>query len=79
VNGGVNLRGEPVAKPPHSLRGRKKDVVDHYGGEGNVRAVLWGPPGNEFGFGDRKSHPQVGTPSLDDAEKVLKSADIRTN
>jgi len=34
---------------------------------------------NEFGFGDRKSHPQVSTPPLDDAEKVLKSADIRTN
>jgi len=34
---------------------------------------------NEFSFGDRKSHPQVGTPPLDDAEKVLKRADIRTN
>jgi len=34
---------------------------------------------NEFGFGDRKSNPQVGTPPLDDAEKVLKSAHIRTN
>ena len=33
---------------------------------------------NEFSFGDRKSHPQVGTLSQNDAEIVLKSADIRT-
>jgi len=33
---------------------------------------------NEFSFGDRKSHPQVSPLSLDDAEIVLKSADIRT-
>jgi len=79
MNGGVNSRSEPVAKPPHSLRGSKKHVVDYYGGKGNIRAVLWSPPVNEFSFGDRKSHPQLGTPPLDDAEKVLKSADIRTN
>ena len=30
VNGGVNSRGEPVAKPPHSLRGWKEHVVDHH-------------------------------------------------
>jgi len=34
---------------------------------------------NEFSYGDRKSHPQIGTPPLDDGEKVLKSADIGTN
>jgi len=33
---------------------------------------------NQFSFGDRKSHPQVGTLPLDSAEIVLKSADIRT-
>ena len=33
---------------------------------------------NEFSCGDRQSHPHVGTLSLDDAEIVLKSADIRT-
>ena len=33
---------------------------------------------NEFSFCERKSHPQVGTLPLDDAEIVLKSADIRT-
>jgi len=79
MNGGVNSRGEPVAKPPHSLRGRKKNVVDHYGGKGNIRAVLWSPPVNEFSFGDGKSHPKVGTPPQDDDEKVLKTVDIRTN
>jgi len=72
----VNSRGEPVAKPSHSLRGRKKHVVDHQGGKGNIRAVLRSSPVNEFSFGDRKSHPQIGTPLLNDAEKVLKSADI---
>ena len=33
---------------------------------------------NEFSFGDRKCHPQVGTLPLNDAEIVLKSVDIRT-
>ena len=33
---------------------------------------------NEFSFGERKSHPQVGTLPLDDAEIVSKSADSRT-
>jgi len=33
---------------------------------------------NELSFGDRKSHPPVGTLPLDDAEIVLKSTDIRT-
>jgi len=79
MNGRVNSRGELVAKPPNSLRGRKQHVVDHYGGKGNIRAVLWRSPVNEYTFGDRKSHPQISTPPLDDAEKVLKSADIRTN
>jgi len=79
MNGGVNSRGEPVAKPPHSLGGRKKHVVDHYRGKGNIRAVLWSPPVNEFRFGDGKGHPKVSTPPLDDAEKVLNRADIRTN
>ena len=79
MNGGVYSRGKPVAKLPHGLRRRKKHVVDHYGGKGDIRAVLWSPPVNEFSFGERKSNPQVGTPPLDHAEKVLKSADIRTN
>jgi len=34
---------------------------------------------NEFSFGDRKSHPQVGTLSLDATEIVLKSSDVRTH
>ena len=34
---------------------------------------------NEFSFGNRKSHSQIGTPPLDDSERVLKSADIRTD
>jgi len=33
---------------------------------------------NEFGFGDRKSHRQVGTLSLDATKIVLKSSDIGT-
>ena len=33
---------------------------------------------NEFSFGDRKGHPQVGTLCLDAAEIVLKSSDVRT-
>ena len=33
---------------------------------------------NEVSFGDRKSHPLVGTLPLEDAEIVLKSADILT-
>ena len=32
---------------------------------------------NEFIFGDRKSHPQIGILPLDDAEIILKSADTR--
>jgi len=72
------MRGEPVAKPPHSLRGRKKHVVDHYGGKGNIKAVLWGSPVNEFSLGEGKGHPQVGTLPLDDGEIVLKRVDIRT-
>ena len=32
---------------------------------------------NEFGFGDGKGHPKVGTLPLDDAEIVLKSADVQ--
>jgi len=79
MNGGVNSRGEPVAKPPHSLGGRKEHVVDHNRGKGNIRVVLRSPPVNEFSFGDRKSHPQIGTLPLDDAEKVLKRADVRMN
>jgi len=78
MNGGVNSRGEPVAKPPHSLRGWKKHVIDHYRGKRNIRAVLQSSPVNEFSFGNRKSNPQIGTLPLDDAEIVLKSADIRT-
>jgi len=76
MNGGVNSRGEPVAKPPHRLRGRKKHVVDHDMGNGNIQAVLWSSPVNDFSCGDRKSHSQIGTPPLDNAEKVLKRADI---
>jgi len=76
MNGGVKSRGEPVTKPSHSLRGRKKHVVDHDGGKGNISAVLRGSPVNEFCFGEGKGHPQVGTPSLDEAEIVLKSADV---
>jgi len=53
-------------------------VVDHNGGEGNIGAVLRSCPVNEFSFGDRKSHPQVGTLPLDDAEIVSKSVDIQT-
>jgi len=78
MNGVVYSRGEPIAKPPHNLRGRKKDVVDHNGGEGNFRVVLWSSPVNEFSFGDRKCHSEVGTLPLDDAEIVLTSADIET-
>jgi len=33
---------------------------------------------NEFSLGDGKSDPQVGHLPLDDAEMVLKSADVRT-
>jgi len=77
MNGGVNSTGEPVAKPPHRLSGWKKLVVDHYGGKGNIRAVLRGSPVNEFSFGEGKGYPQVGTLPLDDAEIVLQSADIR--
>ena len=56
----------------------KKHVGDPNGGEGNIRAVLQSFPVNEFSFGDSKSHPHVGTVSLNDAEIVLKSPDIRT-
>jgi len=66
----VYSRGEPVAKPLHGLRRRQKHVVDHYVGKGDIRAVLWSPPVNEFSFGDRESYLQVGTPLLNDAEQV---------
>jgi len=77
MNAGMNSRGEPVTKPPHSLRWWEEHVVDHYGGKGNLRAVLQRSPMNEFNFGDGKSDPQVGTPLLDEAEKVLMATDIR--
>jgi len=44
-----------------------------------MRAVLRCSPVNEFRFGDRKSHLQVGTLSLDATEIVLKSSDVRTH
>jgi len=78
MNGGMNSRGKPVAKPPHSLRGRKKHVGDHYGGKGNLGGVLWGSPVNELSFGDGKGDPQVITLPLEDAEILLKSAEVQT-
>ena len=72
----LDRRGEPVAKPPYSLRRWEEQVIDHYGGKGNIGAVLLSSPVNEFSFSDGKGHPQVGTLSLD-AEMVLKSTDIR--
>jgi len=74
----MQSRGEPVSKPPHSLRGWKEHVIERNGGKGNIIAVLGGSPVNELSFGDRKSHPQVGTLPLDNAKIVLQSADIRT-
>jgi len=74
----VYCRDEAVAKPPHRLRGWKKHVVDDNGAKGNMRTVLQSSPLEEVTFGDGKRQPQVGTLPLDDAEGVLKSADIRT-
>jgi len=68
----------PVAKPPHSLIGWKEQLIDHNGAKGNIQAVLQRSPVNQFSFGDRKSHPQIGTLPLDDAEIILQSPDTRT-
>jgi len=36
VDGGLDRRGEPVAKLPYSLGFCEKHDVDHYGGKGNI-------------------------------------------
>ena len=63
----------------HRLPGAtKKEVIDNYRGEGNVRPVLGGSPVDKFHFRDRKSDPKAGTLSLDATEIVLKGPNIRT-
>jgi len=75
---GLDCRGEPLAKPPYSLRWWEEQVVDHYGGKGNIWTVRQSSSVNEFSFGNSNWDPQISTLPLDEVEKVLKRVDVRT-